>query len=41
MAALRLRRPYGELLREEIARTVADPADIEDEIRSLFAAPAP
>jgi RNA polymerase sigma factor (sigma-70 family) len=41
MAASRLRRRYGELLREEIARTVADPADLEEEIRSLFAALAP
>lgn len=38
MAASRLRRRYGELLREEIARTVADPADVEDEVRALFAA---
>jgi RNA polymerase sigma-70 factor (ECF subfamily) len=38
MAASRLRRRYGEILREEIARTVADPADVEDEIRDLFAA---
>jgi RNA polymerase sigma-70 factor (ECF subfamily) len=37
-AASRLRRRYGEILREVIARTVADPADIEDEIRALFAA---
>jgi RNA polymerase sigma-70 factor (ECF subfamily) len=37
MAASRLRRRYGELLREEIARTVADPADVEDEVRALFA----
>jgi RNA polymerase sigma-70 factor (ECF subfamily) len=38
MAALRLRRRYGELLRAEIARTVADPADVDDEVRDLFAA---
>ena len=38
MAASRLRRRYGEILREEIARTVADPLDVEDEIRTLFAA---
>jgi hypothetical protein len=38
MAASRLRRRYGEILREEIARTVADPADVEREIRDLFAA---
>jgi hypothetical protein len=28
----------GEILHEEIARTVADPAYIEDEVRALFAA---
>ena len=28
-AASRLRKRYGEILREEIARTVADPADVE------------
>jgi RNA polymerase sigma factor (sigma-70 family) len=38
MAASRLRRRYGEILREEIARTLADPGDIEDEVRDLFAA---
>ncbi len=38
MAASRLRNRYGEILREEIARTVADPADAETEIRALFAA---
>ncbi len=38
MAASRLRRRYGELLREEIARTVADPAEVEDEVKTLFAA---
>lgn len=32
----RLRRRYGELLRAEIAQTVSDPADIDDEIRQLF-----
>jgi RNA polymerase sigma factor (sigma-70 family) len=34
----RLRRRYRELLRAEIADTVADPGEIEDEIRNLFAA---
>jgi DNA-directed RNA polymerase specialized sigma24 family protein len=38
MAASRLRKRYGEILREEIARTVADPADVEAEVRALFAA---
>ncbi len=37
-AASRLRKRYGEILREEIARTVADLADVEDEVRALFAA---
>jgi RNA polymerase sigma-70 factor (ECF subfamily) len=37
-AASRLRRRYGKFLREEIARTVADLADVEEEIRALFAA---
>ena len=34
----RLRRRYGELLREQIARTVESPDEIDDEIRQLFAA---
>jgi DNA-directed RNA polymerase specialized sigma24 family protein len=38
MASSRLRKRYGEIVREEIARTVADPADVEGEIRDLFAA---
>jgi RNA polymerase sigma factor (sigma-70 family) len=37
MAASRLRSRYRELLREEIAQTVARPEDIDDEIRHLFA----
>ena len=37
-AAYRLRRRYGEFLREEIARTLSDPADVEEEVRDLFAA---
>ena len=37
-AALRLRKRYGEILREEIASTVADLAEVEDEVRALFAA---
>jgi RNA polymerase sigma-70 factor (ECF subfamily) len=41
MAASRLRRRYGAILREEIARTVADPMDIEEEVQALFAALAP
>lgn len=37
----RLRRRYGELLREEIARTVQDPADVDDELRELLSAVGP
>jgi hypothetical protein len=29
---------YHELRRDEIARTVADPAAVDDELRALFAA---
>ncbi len=38
VAAHRLRRRYGELLRREIASTLAEPAEVDDEIRDLFAA---
>lgn len=38
VAAHRLRRRYGELLRQEIAATLADPADVDDEIKALFSA---
>jgi RNA polymerase sigma-70 factor (ECF subfamily) len=34
----RLRRRYGELLREEIGRTLRDPSEIDAEIRDLFVA---
>jgi RNA polymerase sigma-70 factor (ECF subfamily) len=34
----RLRQRYRQLLREEVARTVATPAEIEDELRYLIAA---
>lgn len=37
VAVHRLRRRYGELLREEIAHTVSDPGEIDDEIRHLRA----
>jgi len=37
VALHRLRRRYGELLRTEIADTVASPAEVEEEIRQLFA----
>lgn len=38
VAVHRLRQRYRKLLREEIAHTVASPAEIDDEIRHLFAA---
>ena len=36
----RLRKQYTRLLREEVARTVADPADIDGELADLIAAVA-
>jgi RNA polymerase sigma-70 factor (ECF subfamily) len=36
VAVYRLRRRYRDLLREEIAHTLAGPEEIEDEIRYLF-----
>jgi RNA polymerase sigma-70 factor (ECF subfamily) len=38
VAVHRLRQRYRKLLREEIAHTVASPAEIDEEIRHLFAA---
>lgn len=38
MAVLRMRRRFGELLRAEIAHTVAEPAEIDEELRALLAA---
>lgn len=38
VAVHRLRRRYRELLREEIAQTLSDPAQVEEEIRALFTA---
>jgi RNA polymerase sigma-70 factor (ECF subfamily) len=35
-AASRMRRRYRELLRGEIAQTVAGPEEVDDEIRNLF-----
>jgi DNA-directed RNA polymerase specialized sigma24 family protein len=35
-AAHRLRRRYGELLRLEVAHTVASPAEVDDELRHLL-----
>jgi hypothetical protein len=40
MAVHRLRRRYGELLRAEIAETVANPQEVEAEIRYLIAVTA-
>jgi len=38
MAVSRMRQRYGELLRAEIGNTVASPAEVDDELRALFAA---
>ncbi len=38
MTVSRMRRRYGELLREEVARTVARPEEVDAELRALFAA---
>ena len=38
MAVSRLRQRYGQLLRQEIAHTVADEAGVEDELRHLIGA---
>lgn len=38
VAVHRLRRRYREVLREDIAQTLADPAQVEEELRSLLAA---
>ena len=36
-AVHRLRQHYRQLLRDEIAQTVADPAEVDEELRHLFA----
>jgi RNA polymerase sigma-70 factor (ECF subfamily) len=36
-AVSRLRQRYGELVREEVARTVSNPGEIEEELRHLLA----
>ena len=41
VASHRMRRRYRELLRAEIAQTVADPSEVEDEIRRLFVSLGP
>jgi len=40
-AAHRLRRQCRELIREEVAQTVADPEQVDDELRHLFTAISP
>lgn len=37
VSAHRLRRRFGELLREQVQRTVADPSQVEDELREILA----
>lgn len=37
----RLRQRFGQLIREEIAETVANPGDIDDEVRHLLAVVGP
>lgn len=41
VAAHRLRKRYRQLMRDEIAQTVADPNEVEEEIRSLFVSLGP
>ena len=38
MAVSRMRQRYGEILRTEIALTVESPAEVDEELRALFAA---
>jgi RNA polymerase sigma-70 factor (ECF subfamily) len=38
MAVSRMRQRYGEVLRAEIASTVASPEEIDEELQALFAA---
>jgi RNA polymerase sigma-70 factor (ECF subfamily) len=35
-AVHRMRKRYGQLLKEEVAHTVAGPEDVDEEIRYLF-----
>ena len=37
VAIHRMRRRYGELVRKQVARTVSDPKELEDELRHLIA----
>jgi RNA polymerase sigma-70 factor (ECF subfamily) len=36
MTVLRLRRRFGAVLREEVAQTVVDPAEVDDELRHML-----
>ena len=38
MTVSRMKKRYGELLRAEIANTVSEPVEIEEELRALFTA---
>ena len=38
MAVSRMRKRYGGAIREEIAGTVEDPEQVEDELKALFEA---
>jgi RNA polymerase sigma-70 factor (ECF subfamily) len=38
VAIHRLRKRYRQLLRDEIAQTLADAADVDEEMRALFGA---
>ena len=38
VAVHRLRKRYRQLLRDEIAQTLADSADVDEEMRALFGA---
>jgi RNA polymerase sigma-70 factor (ECF subfamily) len=38
VSAHRLRRRFGELLREQVERTVSNPTEVEDELREILAA---
>jgi RNA polymerase sigma factor (sigma-70 family) len=37
-SVFRLRKRYGEIIREEVSHTVSDPSEVEDEIRHLLTA---
>jgi hypothetical protein len=36
MNVKRMRTRYGELLRQQVAQTVSDPGDVDDELRYLM-----